>query len=1011
MASARSGTRHERPIPLASASDRPGNAVSSPVRQSPGHLSHLFGPLASVRDGRIQVAPQLADHPRKQHVLAHEAVHVAQFRAWQSGAPEGSRSDLEREAEAGAHRIAAGVGTSPRWGAPRGLTLNYDPPPVFAAPMDQPAADAAQADSGTHGSSPPPNANLVRLRPEDVDLPGRDDILVMIAGGHLVALPARSSVVFPKGSPATATAPVAAATPLVSVPTIAKEGLRVVNVGSGTGVVLDAGGRPAVVFAGPLAEAMGALGVSRIRSVVVMHLHQDHVTSLAELIRTQGISPNNVHYPAAFEINASAPTSDFARQIAAVRGRLGAGTTFQTIPTPTSGLYFHNQLIEGNVRLDMYGITAAFQQLEADRRASRAQPGADRASLLVRATHEPTGTAVLFLGDLRGEDLTAFRQAMGTRFEEVTRGVRVISGFQHHMGALESGGDQTGLRELLSATYLRTGSLSLVIQSQETRSGRQYLNRSLIAGLNQMGVDVHLAMDPGGSAGAITVNTDNTVRHSGGRTETHPGSDTVRRHVRSLVQLEEAHDTLSRYGRHAPGAEEFRRVVEGSRDRLRTKLSSYLDLVLGGVRTGGSGRAQQSLANPDQIRAAEGDLDRLQYRLMMPAEMRDLRELRRLGPHLDTLEREMRDARRTGRLSQAGIEALWEVSPQRARQLVQGSKLPRREQQRVLRQVPGQPMGARGRWVGGALIAISLFNEAAPLIQAEQARSYDRDVARFLGDILFWQGAGVTPAVQAVDDNQWPYENEWTTDPARISALLAEREVSYLAVTGIEESQWDAFMIWAQSSIQNYGDWQALISDNDALRASGDYIDQLEWSYRTGRITGTTFGHDLDVEWVHSPRLTTILRAAAAAMVSQSREEIAAVATAPGPRSQTTISAIGSHVGRALYSDMPQANRVARFRTTIATPTLYTYRGQRERTGVSPNARLYVFPDSAYDGELPNGYVLVGGADYNTYVTIAAGPNQVDRSFVDRYGIVRTYTTRGRSPLMLARSEDLEEIR
>ena len=108
---------------------------------------------------------------------------------------------------------------------------------------------------------------------------------------------------------------------------------------------------------------------------------------------------------------------------------------------------------------------------------------------------------------------------------------------------------------------------------------------------------------------------------------------------------------------------------------------------------------------------------------------------------------------------------------------------------------------------------------------------------------------------------------------------------------------------------------------------------------------------------------------------------------------------------------MPQANRVARFRTTIATPTLYTYRGQRERTGVSPNARLYVFPDSAYDGELPNGYVLVGGADYNTYVTIAAGPNQVDRSFVDQYGILRTYTTRGRSPLMLARSEDLEEIR
>ena len=180
---------------------------------------------------------------------------------------------------------------------------------------------------------------------------------------------------------------------------------------------------------------------------------------------------------------------------------------------------------------------------------------------------------------------------------------------------------------------------------------------------------------------------------------------------------------------------------------------------------------------------------------------------------------------------------------------------------------------------------------------------------------------------------------------------------------------------------------------------------------RTGRISETTLGHDLDVVWIQSTRLTTILRATARAMIATSRQEIQAVAQGPGPRTPLTISAVGSHHYRAIYADMPQALRTVRFRDSVEEPTLYTYRRQLERTGLSRSARLYVFPASAYHGELPDGYVLVGGADYNTYVTIASASNRVDLSYTDQYGRVQTYVTTARMPLMLARPEDLEEVR
>ena len=972
-------------------------------------------PLAITRGGQTRYARFLSGHPLEAHTHAHEAVHRAQHRAFLAGAPAADRAVLEQEAERGAHARGAGHPFVPRHGAPPSLELAYDPPPLF----DEPSASPDFI-----GPMPLPEetdartTHVVTLSDDEVQQPSRRDIVVFVAGDRLVALPAAEAVVFPRTETPTPRAPQApspARTPVVTVPTIAKEGLRLVNVGGRSGIALDAGGQASVVFSGALAEAMSALGVTNIRSVVVMHIHEDHVRSLARLILEHNIRPENVHYPAAFEVNPGAPGSTFARQMQQVRARVGSDARFSTIPTPSAAPFFHHRLVEGDVRLDMYGLTEAFQRLTRDRQANRAQPTADRASLLVRATHEPSGTSVLFLGDLRGADLTAFQRAMPREFEEVTRGVTVISGFQHHLGALEGSPDRAGLRMLIEHTLLQTGSLDLIVQTQEQRGGGQYVNRSLIEALRALGVNVHLAKEPGaGGPGAVTAYSTGAVRSTGGGTETLMGTGSLRHHAEALDRLGQAERTLSLYGRFTPNGEARLREVRESQARLRSGLSRHVELTLEGVHEGASGRAQESISNADAVRASAEQLNRMGYVEIMPAEMAQLRELRRTGPHLEIVEEEMRLARDRGRLSDRGMNSLWELNPRLREQLIESSALPRRERRRIMQSMPGGGAGGGSRMVAGALLVITIANELAPLVQAERQASRTTDVERFLGDILWWQGVGVAPDVQGVDDNLWPYENEWTTDPERISTLLADDELDYLAVTGIDDAYWDVFMLWVQLNIKNLGDWRALISDNDALQATGSGIEDLSWSYRTGKISGTTFGHDLTVEWVHSDRLTTILRAAGGQVVQQTRREIQAVASGPGPVSRTSASAFGSHQSIPTYQDMPQATGVYTFRPGLEDRELYTLHRQDGRDGFDADTRLYVFPPEAarwYDVDVPDGYVLVGGADYNSYVSVINTSGWRVAHATNQYGNAYTYYARAHLPLMLARPADLVESR
>lgn len=90
-------------------------------------------------------------------------------------------------------------------------------------------------------------------------------------------------------------------------------------------------------------------------------------------------------------------------------------------------------------------------------------------------------------------------------------------------------------------------------------------------------------------------------------------------------------------------------------------------------------------------------------------------------------------------------------------------------------------------------------------------------------------------------------------------------------------------------------------------------------------------------------------------------------------------------------------------------PRLYTLAGQHRVSGFPHDSVFYTFPAraAAPDGDVPSGYVVVGGADYNTYMRIYLCWNYVRRGDPYPYDHrIEPNTTE----LLLARQSDLEPV-
>lgn len=943
-------------------------------------------------------------------LMAHEATHVAQQAAAPGGTPPIQRQD----------RPTTGATSSP-------------------APSPSPDAGTAAPTAAS--------LNIVDVPADRVRRPGASDVLVVTVGDRLLALPAAGNMVR-IAAPTGVTIPVE---PLFTVPTVAKEGLIGVRVEGNVGFMIDAGGsaraefgtNALVVFPAALSAIQSGLGISSVRGAVVTHIHEDHVRNLVEMVRANSIRPANLLFPEAFDTG----SGTFPSALRAIRAdpnlqALGHGTTatYGVIRTPAGGSFFRHSLAEGEVTFDFYGLTRAMEDLASQRTAGRSTGAVtvgtgsaarrygsldDTASLLTRVTHRTTGTSVLFMGDLRGEDLTRFRTAMGDgAYNEMLAGVTVLEGFQHHMGALESSADRAGLIDLVTRTYLRSGRLTIVAQTQEVYGRSQFVNESLVRALRDIGADVYLAGAPAAPAsGGIGIGTV-TIDNAGGATTAGPnvrsltGEAAVQSAVGRLLMLRRAAEVLNRYERFLEPVERYGNPARAAHDTLETALRNFIRVSIEGVQTGAAGRGSSTLtpaAAADQATLLTAiNLQHPVESDLTPATMRGIEELNRRGPHLETLEREMRVSRERGRMTEAAMEALWELDPEEARRLVRGSGLSRRERSRVMGGLPGQPFAVRTRIAAGFMVVVTVANELAPLIEAHNADAREENVGAAIDTILWWQSKSVHPRMRGVSDQWFDFARSGdtnTTDTAAIQTLLNNGNLDYLVLESISDTQWDAFMIWMSANVRTYPDWEQLIVNSTAVRGEGPYVDQKRWSYRKGTIRSTfTGGFAVDVTWEESARLSTILNAAASAMVDETRRGIRAVEEGPGPTIPRMFTAPGTFISTPIYADTPRARPGAHgaLRKTFgpsATNALYTLARQRRWTDVPRDSVFYVFPNSASPNPVPEGYVVVGGADFNTFTRVYSVEQEVTEEG-ENGSWTRMYRNNPQQ-IMLARERDL----
>ncbi|HXH95281.1 MAG TPA: DUF4157 domain-containing protein, partial [Thermoanaerobaculia bacterium] len=232
---------------------------------------------------------------------------------------------------------------------------------------------------------PPPDTTKIPAG-ETVEIPlerlkrwPANDLIVGVFGTNLVALPLKGEAW--TLAPATEVGTVAEPGPILTIPTVGKEGLVAVKVSGNVAFLIDAGGEQAVVSPTALAEIQSALGVTSIKGTVITHVHKDHIQSLVEIVKAAQIRPENLHFAEAFE-NILNPYLNALRNDASLQP-LGYSATasFTKIATPTTGTFFSSTQVEGEMQFDYYGLTGPMRTLSAARTAGGLGKTADTGSL------------------------------------------------------------------------------------------------------------------------------------------------------------------------------------------------------------------------------------------------------------------------------------------------------------------------------------------------------------------------------------------------------------------------------------------------------------------------------------------------------------------------------------------------------------------------------------------------------------------------------------------------------
>jgi hypothetical protein len=355
------------------------------------------------------------------------------------------------------------------------------------------------------------------------------------------------------------------ASPWLGVPAVGKEGLVLVRTNRGTGLLFDVGGARRFLPLRALARVQARLRLAAIEHIAVTHPHTDHVRNLLEVIRAHAIHASRLVIADSWLVGRTR-LADAIRLLAATTDPVLTGWGYGSTWRPGTAVA-RTGFVRGSIALPDGQALEYLAVGEAHGRYATAhgrtatgtqQPRrvasslADSASLVYLLGNRTTSHRVAVLGDMRGSDVVALHEAMERAapgsFRAAFEQVRVLVGFGHHFGpdAGTTVADVRGLELILKETLLRTGELTIVIQSDPTRALTEPTARGggasrLLEFARGAGARIVMANEPGpGGRGSVEINTRLQVSARGEGVEVFTGSPTPSAALRRLGELREA---------------------------------------------------------------------------------------------------------------------------------------------------------------------------------------------------------------------------------------------------------------------------------------------------------------------------------------------------------------------------------------------------------------------------------------------------------------------------------------
>lgn len=833
--------------------------------------------------------------------------------------------------------------------------------------------------------------------------------------------------------------------PLMAVPATGASGTRILPTGPRLALVLDAGFDPSPgnrslvgMYLPQVQAVMASLGVSGIHEFRCLHVHSDHVAELPSLLSRFPVRAGGVVIPQAFRRH---PT--VAGVVTALRNttdpgliRAGFGSAWQPAGVRDPG-GARGDVVRGTFRLgDLTVETVALRPALED--LQRTGGSQDRGSYLARVTRRTDLASVVVIGDPRGADLAqpggptgaaaaagaipTFYAAMEAReagsFTRFFEGVSGISGFSHHVGALNAR-DVAGIMALLDATLLRTGRLRVIEQTslQDHRRTRA----DTVELLRRLGVDLTFTdlPVPGAAPSRATLSRDRLVGQGPQASSPAPIPSGLTDGLGRLARMLEAMSTLQRWepwfsevglGEHV---RTLQADITSSAATLRTGLRAAAEAMVrvratgsrtaaGGRDYGASGGAPAAAlasriaaipaSTPAETRLAAGGYQALQQLRELPE-----REIpMRVALHAALTRGEYSDRAFTYMLGQLDPATRNSVLVGR-----RGGPSPRRVQFERLRVQFGfragtMPSGefmsvshlSRGgriaaRPVIGLLAAVEIFNQlVVPTVEAVQTNrqlNLGRNVVPFGRRLRFWQHMNVHPLLVGIEDPTvgsprqiGPASAEGAgleTYNSIVGRLNAQRlDGLYFAEPGLTDPQVLRLGVWLAENVRNFDEFATLFLDTDQDAVTdevrgGAGWDQAVWKVRVGRYETSGSNH-VEERWVDHPRLTALMSPFVRRLIANTEELMEAHNRGPVPLDMER------RLGASTVNQQAGALRRARMRTPEASTRVLVPTLGHAVEDLPQDVRWSSPPVFAIEDVHPDGMALVRGADFNTHATL-----------------------------------------